>query len=80
MAKARRIRFAGPEHQSREIHALHVHHTSEAIGYYGNGKTVMVVVKPRGRKPIVDVIGEDGVNQWGSQFTYSDYFLPEELA
>ena len=70
---SRRIRFAGPEHQFREIHALDVHH-SEGISYYGNGQTVMMVAKNNQHGPRVDIVGENGLNMWGDPFRYADSF------
>jgi hypothetical protein len=79
-AMPRRIPYAGSEHQSREVHAHHVHH-SGAVSYYGNAETVMAVCKrPKSGRPWVEVIGEDGKNIWGEDFRYSDYFFPEELS
>lgn len=76
----RAIRFASPEHQSREINAIHEHH-ADGWSYYGTGRTVLVVCKRpgKGRRIICDVHGEDGSNVWGGEFVYADYFLPEEL-
>jgi hypothetical protein len=73
----RRITYAGPEHQSREIHAWDTHFDGYLTMCYGNGQTVMKVV--RARTPWVEVIGEDGLNEFGEAFRYDDYFLPEEL-
>lgn len=73
----RRIRFGGFEHQQREIHAVHFHGGEGAFTYWGNGETVMVVVK--GPRPWVEIIGEDGLDIWGEPFRYGDYFHPEEL-
>lgn len=74
----RRIRFASFEHQQREIHARHFHASEGPVTIWGNGETVMRVTK--GRKPFVEIIGEDGLNAFGDLFRYADYFLPEELA
>lgn len=74
----RRIQFGGFEHQQREIYAEHVHVTEPGvITYFGNGETVMAVVKAA--KPWVEVIGEDGLNEFGEEFNYAGYFLPGEL-
>jgi hypothetical protein len=73
----RRITYAGVEHQAREIHALHMHADGHLTTCYGNGREVMKVI--RARKPWVEVIGEDGLNEFGTAFRYEDYFLPEEL-
>lgn len=70
----RRIPFAGKEHQSREINARHVHHTGQDIAYWGDGYTVMVVVKNPGH-PFVEVL-----DHLADGYRYADYFLPEELA
>ena len=72
----RGIRYGGAEHQSREIHASDEHH-AEGWSFYGNGETVLVVRKcaKRGR-PICDVIGENGLDEFGEPFVYTHYFLP----
>lgn len=77
---ARQIRFGGAEHQQRETHAVHAHHSSDTISYYGNGRTVLVVVKDRRKgRAFCEVIGEDGATAEGEDFCYASYFLPEEM-
>jgi hypothetical protein len=76
----RRIPFAGWEHQWRETHARHVHHTSEDLSWYGDGRTVLMVSKARGRPPICTVIGEGGdFGEYEDQGRrYEDFFdLPD---
>ena len=75
----RRIRFAGREHQARETHARHIHTGEGGWMVYGDGATVLKVSRSRNRV-VCDVIGEDGLNEWGDRFRYADYFLPEELS
>jgi hypothetical protein len=76
----RRIRFAGYEHQSREQNATDIHAHSEfgTITDFGNGVVVMRVVKAKDR-PFVEIIGEDGLNEFGEKFCYGDYFLLAEV-
>lgn len=69
---ARRIRFAGREHQLRETHAVDTHH-AEGLSWYGDGRVVLIVGKHRPRV-ICDVIGEDGLDAWSGRFRYTDYF------
>ena len=74
----RRIQYAGHEYHQRKLYARHTHH-SEGISYYGNGITVMAVsILPKTERPWAEVIGEDGKNIWGEDFTYTDYFPGRE--
>lgn len=73
----RRIKWGSFEHQQREIYAEHVH-VNGGYTFFGDGRLVMCVCK--GRKPFVEVIGEDGRNVLGEEFVYSNFFLPEEMA
>lgn len=72
----RRIQFGGFEHQQREITARDFHQSEGPVTVWGNGATVMKVSKAR--RPFVEVIGEDGLNEFGKPFVYGDYFHPEE--
>lgn len=74
---SRAIQFGSFEHQDREINALHKHFDGPR-SLWGNGETVMVVLKSH-RLASVEVVGEDGSNEDGGVFRYADYFLPEEL-
>jgi len=48
---------------------------------FGNGSFIVRVVKPCRRLPLglVAIIGDDGKNEFGGEFVYADYFLPEEM-
>lgn len=73
----RRIKFSGPEHQYREIHALHFRrHGDGPIHDWGDGTVVMRVVKTA--NPFVDVLGETGWNEFDEPFRYADYFLLDD--
>ena len=74
----RRIRFASTEHMQREIHARDFHQTEGPVTIWGNGGSVIMRVV-KARKPWVEIIGEDGLNEFGEPFVYRDYFLPEEV-
>ena len=75
---ARRIKFASPEHQSREINAAHFHYDGHVTYIYGNGRSVMIVVK--GKRPFIEVREPGDTGMGGGPFSYEGHFLPEELA
>jgi hypothetical protein len=78
------IPYGCHQHQQWESwNAKHTHSVSEDGAHYivGNGTYIARVVKPGKKFPrgAVWFIGDDGINEWGDPFNYSDYFLPEEL-
>ena len=73
----KRLRYAGSEHQQREIGARDRHH-GEGCNFYGDGRSVMAVARhtlPGERWPRVEVFGPGDTAPSGADFVYADFFL-----